>query len=146
MARRGVDARIVFDRQFPAKVLVVAAPKVAVAAEIVAAAQREAIPVSKDGSYGRPAGYARDQIGLFPGVDALGPYIDVGSPALTPDGVSYPAILDAGSRPHDIESHGDYPLRNRKTGQVFGRRVSHPGTQPTYWCRRSIFALAGRVL
>lgn len=33
-----------------------------------------------------------------------------------------------GSGPHIIVSHGNYPLRNRETGQVFGRVVHHPGT------------------
>jgi len=142
---RKADVRVAFDRQFPARVVVVAAPKVAVAAQIVAAEQRRTIPVSKDGSYGRPAGYARDRINVFPGADALGPYLDVGSDATTPDGVSYPAILDAGSRRHTIESHGDYPLRN-KQGVVFGKSVDHPGTKPTYWCRHSIMALSGVIL
>src|SRR5690349_8498292 len=34
------------------------------------------------------------------------------------------ALLEFGTRPHVIESHGDYPLRNAKTGQVFGRKVN----------------------
>ena len=143
---RKADVRVVFDRQLPARIAVVAAPKVAVAAQIVAAEQRRAIPVSRDGSHGRPAGYARDRIGIHSGADALGAYLDVGSDATTPDGTSYPAILDAGSRRHTITAHGDYPLRNRKTGQIFGHSVDHPGTKPTYWCRNSIFALAGRIL
>jgi hypothetical protein len=32
------------------------------------------------------------------------------------------------TRPHTIESHGDYPLRNKR-GQTFGRVVHHPGTE-----------------
>lgn len=145
MARKA-HVRVVFDRQLPARVATIAAPKVSRAAAIVADAQRRDIPVSSDGSYGRPAGYARDSIGTFRGRDSIGFYIDVGATATTPDGVSYPAILDAGSKPHVITSHGDYPLRNPNTGQVFGHSVNHPGTRPTYWCRNSIFALAGRRL
>lgn len=144
MAR--AHARVVFNRQAPALVALAAAPKVAKAARLVADEQRRTIPISDDGSYGRPAGYARDSIDTFRGRDAAGTFWDVGATATTPDGVSYPAILDAGSRPHVIESHGDYPLRNRQTGQVFGRRVNHPGTKPTYWCRRSVMVLAGRRL
>lgn len=140
------DVRVRFERQYPAAIVVIVAPKVRRAAEIIADEQRRTIPISRDGSYGRPAGYARDRIDLFPGTDNSGPYIDVGSDATTPDGTSYPAILDAGSRPHLIASHGNYPLRNRRTGQVFGHVVQHPGTQPTYWCRRSILALAGKTL
>lgn len=145
MARRA-DVRVRFDRQFPARVVEVAAPKVAVAADIIADAQRRDIPVSDDGSYGRPPGYARDRIAVKRGRDGSGPYFDVGSDATTPDGTAYPAILDAGSRPHVIESNGDYPLRNAKTGQVFGHSVRHPGTRPTFWCRNSIMAIAGRTL
>lgn len=145
MARR-VSVHVVFDRQLPARVATIAAPKVRLAAEIIADRQRETIPISDDGSHGRPPGYARDHIDIWAGVNRGGTYYDVGSDATTPDGVSYPAILDAGSKPHVIESHGDYPLRNAHTGQVFGKRVMHPGTRPTYWCRNSIFALAGRRL
>lgn len=32
-----------------------------------------------------------------------------------------------GTKPHVIMSHGSWPLRNRRTGVVFGPRVSHPG-------------------
>jgi hypothetical protein len=32
-----------------------------------------------------------------------------------------------GTRPHVIRSHGSWPLRNRKTGEVFGPVVHHPG-------------------
>lgn len=146
MARGRTTTRTVFTPGYPAVVMTIAGPKVVRAAEMIADAQRRNIPVSDDGSYGRPPGYARDRIGLFFGKDPRSPYIDVGTDATTPDGVSYPAILDAGSRPHIIESHGDYPLRNRKTGQVFGPVVHHPGTRPTYWCRSSILAIAGRTL
>lgn len=145
MARRGADVKVEFVQRWETAVATAAAPRIAVAAEIVAEAQRAAIPVSRDGSYGRPAGYAKSRIGVTGGYDALGFYFDVGSDATTPDGTSYPAILDLGSRPHVIESHGEYPLRS-KDGRVFGRRVSHPGTQATYWCRGSLAALAGRVL
>jgi hypothetical protein len=144
MARR-TEVKVTLAPGFPARVMVIAAPKLAIAAEIVAAEQRRLIPVSADGSNGRPAGYARDRIAVRPGADGGGPYYDVGSDATTPDGVSYPTILDAGSRPHTITAHGDYPLRDRH-GHIFGHSVNHPGTKPTYWCRRSILALAGRVL
>jgi hypothetical protein len=146
MAGNG-STRVVFNRQAPALLAVVAAPKVAKAAEIIADAQRRAIPVSHDGSYGRPPGYARDSIGVFPRRRPprcpLRRRRDRDHPRR---GESYPAILDAGSRPHVITSHGNYPLRNRHTGQIFGKVVHHPGTRPTYWCRNSIHALAGRTL
>lgn len=125
----------------------VAAPKVLAAAHMVAAAQRARIPVSKDGSYGRPAGYAKSRIRVIPTPSPLGgvAYL-VGSDAATPDGFPYPVVLDTGSRPHTIRSRGDYPLRNPRTGQVFGKAVQHPGTAPTYWCRGSVAVLVGMRL
>lgn len=56
---------------------------------------------------------------------------------------AHSAILEHGSRPHVIESHGDYPLRNAQTGQVFGRKVNHPGTPAYHFLRRALKA-AGR--
>lgn len=85
-------------------------------------------PVSPDGSHGRPSGYLRSRIGWRLGHDPIGLYVDVMSPATTPDGKPYPLFVELGTAPHVIESHGDYPLANRRTGQVFGRRVNHPGT------------------
>jgi hypothetical protein len=114
-------------------------------ADDVAEAQRRRIPVGSERRYGRLPGYARSRIRPTRGADSLGPYRDIGSDATTPDGTSYPAILDLGSPPHVIESKGDYPLRNRRTGQVFGRRVNHPGTKPTHWCRGSLEDVRGRV-
>jgi hypothetical protein len=146
VATRSGSVSVRFNNAAPALLARVAAPAVAKAAEIVADEQRRLIPVSKDGSYGRPPGYARDHIGVWATEGPGGTYYDVGSDATTPDGVSYPAILDTGSKPHIIESHGNYPLRNRATGQAFGKVVHHPGTQPTYWCRLSIYALVGREL
>lgn len=114
------------------------------AAAVVAGGQKRRIPVSADGSNGRPAGYARDSIHVERGRDAEGPYRDVGSDAETPDGFPYPLALELGTAPHAIDSHGDYPLRNARTGQVFGRHVDHPGTRPYPWCRAALADLVGR--
>lgn len=114
------------------------------AAAIVEAGQKRRIPVSADGSYGRSAGYARSRIHVERGRDAEGPYRDIGSDAETPDGYPYPLGLEVGTDPHEIRSKGDYSLRNRKTGQVFGRVVQHPGTQPYPWCRAALQDLVGR--
>ncbi len=138
--------RVVFDSDYEATLAGLAAPKVARAASVVADAQRQRIPVSRDGSYGRPPGYAKSKIDVFPGGTRRAPHWDVGSTATTPAGVSYPTILDVGSPPHVIRSKGDYPLRNPRTGQVFGREVKHPGTPPTYWCRGSLSVLNGIIL
>jgi hypothetical protein len=117
-----------------------------VAAVIVAGGQKRRIPVSRDGSYGRQPGYARERIHVERGADLLGPFRDVGSDATSPEGYNYPLGLELGTRPHTITSKGDYPLRNRKTGQIFGRTVNHPGTKPYPWCRAALADLAGRTL
>jgi hypothetical protein len=95
-------------------------------------------PVSPDGSHGRPSGYARSKIGWRLGRDDISLYVDVVSPALTPDGKPYGLFIEVGTDPHVIESHGPYPLRNRRTGQVFGRRVQHPGTEPQPYLRPAL--------
>jgi hypothetical protein len=138
---------VVLSPAFDREAQRLAAPAMEEAARIVAAGQRERIPASADGSHGRPAGYAKSKIHVERGIDTQGPWWDVGTgdDALTPDGTNYPVILELGSRPHEIRSHGDYPLRDRH-GRVFGRAVQHPGTQPYPWCRAALADLAGRVL
>lgn len=122
-------------------------PALLSAGEVVAEGQRRRIPVSRDGSHGRPAGYAKSKIHIEPGADAIGPFVDVGTfdDALSPDGTNYPVILELGSPAHEIRSKGDYPLRNKKTGQVFGKVVQHPGTQPYPWCRAALADIVGRT-
>lgn len=138
--------RIQFERTFEVTLFGLSVPAMEAAAVIVAAGQKRRIPVSQDGSNGRLPGYARDCIHVERGADTLGPYWDVGSDATTPDGYPYPLGLELGTPPHTITSRGDYPLRNTRTGQVFGRTVEHPGTQPYPWCRAALADLAGRVL
>lgn len=87
-------------------------------------------PTSPRGSDGRRSGYTRSNIGHELGRDNRGLYVDVKSTARTRDGIPISLLLEFGTRGHVIESHGDYPLRNRQTGQVFGKRVQHPGTAP----------------
>lgn len=139
------STRFVLDPDWQRKVTSLGEPALESAAVIVEAGQRRRIPVSRDGSHGRPSGYARDHVHIERGRDVLGPYRDVGSDAKTPDGTDYPLILELGSSPHVIESHGKYPLRDRH-GHVFGRRVNHPGTHPYPWCRAALADLAGRRL
>ena len=136
--------RVAFTGRFEVTVQGVAAPSVEAAAVVVAAGQKRRIPVSADGSNGRPAGYARDRIHVERGIDALGLFWDIGSDAETPDGYPYPLGLELGTPPHTITSHGDYPLR-AADGRVFGKTVQHPGTQPYPWCRAALADLAGRV-
>lgn len=147
MPRPQASVRVQTSNRAGSILALLAAPKVAKAAALVVAAQRARIPVSNDGSYGRPPGYARDRIAARPTVSLRGGLaFDIGSDATTPGGFPYPIVLDRGSRPHTITAHGDYPLRNRATGQVFGRTVHHPGTKPTYWCTGSTDVLRGIVL
>lgn len=133
-----------FEPKWEVGILGLAEPFLDQAATIVAAGQRRRIPVSEDGSNGRPAGYARDRIHVERGRDAESPYRDVGSDAETPDGYPYPIGLELGTSPHTIESHGDYPLRD-KHGHIFGRVVHHPGNQPFPWCRAALQDIVGVV-
>jgi hypothetical protein len=98
--------------------------------EIGAQGAKRRAPTSADGSNGRPSGYGRSQIGWVLAEDAEGPYVEIRSPALTPTGFPYMWAMEVGTVAHVIRSKGPYPLRNRKTGQVFGPVVHHPGTDP----------------
>jgi hypothetical protein len=139
-----MPADIRFEAGWEARILSMGEPALNEAAAIVEEGQRQRIPVSRDGSHGRPAGYARSRIHTSRGRDAQGPYRDVGSDATTPDGFPYPLALELGTRPHTITSHGDYPLR-AKDGRVFGKTVQHPGNPPMPWCRAALAYIAGRV-
>ena len=101
-------------------------------------------PVSPHGSHGRPSGYLRSHIGWELGRDAEGLYADIYTAATTPDGAPYGYFQEVGTRPHIIRSHGNYPLRNRRTGQVFGRVVHHPGTAAQPHLRPALAAERGR--
>ena len=111
--------------------------------EIVTQGAKRRAPVSPAGSNGRPSGYLRSQIYWRLGVDSLGIYVDVFSPATTPDGAPYGLFVEVGTAPHIIMSHGDYPLRNRRTGQVFGPIVNHPGTAAQPHLRPALEDLRG---
>ena len=103
--------------------------------EVVTQGAKRRAPVSPDGSNGRPSGYMRSQIGWIIGTDGEGLYVDVISPATTPAGFPYGLGVEVGTAAHIIRSHGPYPLRNRRTGQVFGREVHHPGTNAQPYLR-----------
>lgn len=55
----------------------------------------------------------------------------------------YAPYVNDGTRPHVIRSRGPWPLRNRETGQVFGREVHHPGTRPVRFIERTAASLNG---
>lgn len=84
----------------------------------------------------RPSGYLRNSIEMFrvPGGFDIGPTADYGR------------YVNQGTRPHIIRSHGPWPLRNRATGQVFGRTVHHPGTAPSYFVQRTAAEMDGTVV
>jgi hypothetical protein len=137
--------RTEWDRDWRPKLTLEGKPRVRTAAHLGEAAMRRLIPVSQDGSNGRRPGYARDSIDTVEGGSGGNYHFDVGATARTPTGFPYPAVLEWGSGPHLITSHGDYPLRD-KHGNVFGKTVHHPGTPEYAWCRRAVAELAGLVL
>ena len=106
--------------------------------EIVTQGAKRRAPVSPAGSGGRPSGYLRSNIHWKLGTDTIGLYVDVISPAETDDGAPYGLFVEVGTVEHDIISHGDYPLRNRRTGQVFGKIVHHPGTAAQPYLRPAL--------
>lgn len=112
--------------------------------EIVAQGAKRRAPVSPAGSNDRPSGYLRSQIyWKLGGGGTAGLYVDIFSPARTPDGAPYGLFMEVGTVPHIIRSHGPYPLRNRRTGQVFGRIVHHPGTAAQPHLRPALEDLRG---
>lgn len=81
----------------------------------------------------RPSGYLRHSVTRFQESDGswiIGPTAD------------YAEYVNDGTVPHLIESHGPWPLRNRATGQVFGRTVHHPGTRGYHFVERSVEGLS----
>jgi hypothetical protein len=54
-------------------------------------------------------------------------------------GTDHWAAVEYGTRPHLIRSTGPWPLRNRETGQQFGRVVHHPGTPAQPFMRPALY-------
>ena len=82
----------------------------------------------------RPSGYMRNSCRKWRMVDGS---IIVGPTA------PYGRYVNDGTPPHPIDSTGPWPLRNRATGQVFGRHVNHPGTRAVPFITNSLDAIAG---
>lgn len=101
---------------------------------------RATAPVDKQGGGGRLRDahrlYARGGSGRFvsqtrPGKELVCQYeIAVEVP--------YAAFVIRGTRPHLIRSTGPWPLRNAKTGAVFGPVVNHPGNAPNNYLERAM--------
>jgi hypothetical protein len=91
------------------------------------------------GAQRRAPEWAREGVNTKePAVDAAGPYVDIATEAESADGAPIGLFAELGTPPHVIESHGDYPLRS-KTGQVFGRKVNHPGTKAQPHLRPALY-------
>jgi hypothetical protein len=91
-------------------------------------------PVSPVGS-GHETGHLRSSIRAFRQGDGsiiIGPTAD------------YARYVIEGTPPHEIRSHGPWPLRNRETGRVFGPVVHHPGTQANPFVREAATEVASR--
>ena len=74
---------------------------------------------------GRGSGTLRSSITKFRQGD--GSWL-VGPTATTESGELLGPMIESGTPPHPIDSHGPWPLRNN--GDVFGWHVDHPGTAP----------------
>lgn len=53
-------------------------------------------------------------------------------------GVQYATYVHDGTRPHIIEVRNKKVLANSRTGQVFGRKVNHPGTRANPFLQRAV--------
>jgi len=53
-------------------------------------------------------------------------------------GAHYGIYVHEGTRPHTIRIVNKKVLANKRTGQIFGRVVRHPGTQPNPFLKRAV--------
>lgn len=60
------------------------------------------------------------------------------------DGPLLGPMVEGGTVPHIIASHGPWSLHNNITGDYFGRVVHHPGTRPHPFIRPAAEALNGQ--
>lgn len=95
-------------------------------------------PVSPVGPLHR-SGNLRSSVRMFRGAQGAERFIIVGPTA------DYAKYVNNDTVPHLIESHGPWPLRNRETGQVFGRVVHHPGTHGQHFVEKTAETFQGRV-
>lgn len=121
------------------------ARKMARYGEIVTQGAKRRAPVSPRGSGGRPSGYLRSKIGWQVGRDQLGLYVDIASPARTPQGEPLGLFMEVGTRPHVIRpKKPDGWLRWVSGGKVhFAKVVHHPGTSAQPHLRPALEDLRG---
>jgi len=112
-------------------------------------------PVYKGRGLARPSGPAvpRTRYGGDLPLPASGTLRNSIRGTRTPDGdmlvgptTDYGGYVNDGTPPHEINSTGPWPLRNRATGQVFGPHVHHPGTKGSHFIERTAEALNGTVI
>jgi HK97 gp10 family phage protein len=53
-------------------------------------------------------------------------------------GAPYGIFVHEGTRPHEIRIKYKRVLANKRTGQIFGVRVNHPGTKPNPFLQRAV--------
>lgn len=109
------------------------------ARRLVVSGQKRLCPVAPVGDPTRPSGTLRSHVTsrLYLGPRGWEAHCGVfGDPVWL--------FVEFGTAPHLIESKGEYPLRNAK-GQVFGRRVNHPGTRAQPFIRPGLGMIRGRV-
>lgn len=114
--------------------------------EIVTQGAKRRAPTSPRGSGGRSSGYLRSKIGWQMGRDELGLYVDIASPARTPQGESYGLFIEVGTRPHVIRAKtpGGWLRWTGSDGKArFARKVNHPGTSAQPHLRPALDDLRG---
>jgi hypothetical protein len=75
-----------------------------------------------------------------PAQDGAGWHADIETAAEDPEtGAPIGLFVEVGTKPHVIEAKGDYSLHNSGTGQYFGKKVSHPGTDPQPHLRPALY-------
>lgn len=60
-------------------------------------------------------------------------------------GASYAVPVHEGTRPHVIMAKKARVLANRRTGQMFGKRVNHPGTKAQPFLREAVETNAEKI-
>jgi hypothetical protein len=91
----------------------------------------------------RASGTLRSSIRKFRQAD--GSYL-IGPTDQVAPGVFLGLLIESGTRPHTITSHGRWPLYNAATRSAFGRSVRHPGTRPRPFIKPAARSLNGRTL
>jgi hypothetical protein len=99
-------------------------------AQIVTKGAKRRCPVSPAGSGGNRSGHLRSSISWDLTVHPL--QADIGTD------VDYGLYVEVGTKPHTIRSKGPWPLRNRRTGKVFGPVAHHPGTRAQPYLRPAL--------